>query len=65
MRKLAYFSSLLVIFTIPWEEAFTIGSFGTVTRIVGLLTMILWLGALLSHGIPFYCLEYYEPHLER
>ena len=50
MRKLAYFSSLLVIFTIPWEEAFTIGSFGTVTRIVGLLTMILWLGALLVTG---------------
>jgi O-antigen ligase len=47
MRKIAFFSSLIIIFTIPWEDAFTIGSFGTITRIFGLFTMILWACSLL------------------
>jgi|WetSurMetagenome_2_1015567.scaffolds.fasta_scaffold91548_2 O-antigen ligase len=50
MRKVAYISLLVLIFTIPWEDAFTIGAFGSVTRIIGLLTAIIWLGCVLVSG---------------
>lgn len=50
MRRIAYYGSLVVIFLIPWEEAFTIGSFGTITRIVGVFSMIFWLGSILISG---------------
>jgi O-antigen ligase len=50
MWKLAYICSLLVIFTIPWEDAFTIGAIGTVTRVIGLITAIIWFGIILVSG---------------
>ncbi len=48
MRKLAFVLSLLVIFTVPWENAVTIGEWGTMSRILGILTAAVWSFSLLS-----------------
>jgi O-antigen ligase len=46
-RNLAQIFSLVFVFTIPWENAFTIGSLGSVSRIVGLVTAGLWVISIL------------------
>ncbi len=43
MRKLAYIFSLLTVFTIPWEDAITIGAIGSIVRVVGIVTAFFWL----------------------
>ena len=50
MRRLAYILSLILIFTIPWEDAFTFTGFGTITRIIGLSTFGVWLAAVTITG---------------
>lgn len=50
MRKIAYLLSLVLIFSIPWEDAFYLGSLGTVTRIIGLLVSGIWLALALITG---------------
>ncbi len=42
IRKLAQISALFFIFTIPWENAFTLGSLGSVSRLAGLAAAGLW-----------------------
>jgi O-antigen ligase len=43
MRKLAFILSLILIFTIPWEDAFSIVGVSSVTRYIGIVTSIIWL----------------------
>ncbi len=50
MRKLAYIFSLLTIFTIPWEDAFTIGTLGSIVRVVGIVTAFFWLISVILKG---------------
>lgn len=50
MQKLATIFSIIVIFTIPWEDAFALGSLGTVTRIFGILTALIWFLSVLMRG---------------
>jgi O-antigen ligase len=50
MRKLAFLLSLVIVFTIPWEDAITIGTLGTLTRIIGLVAAFVWLGSALISG---------------
>jgi O-antigen ligase len=50
MRKVAYILSLILIFTIPWEDAFTSAVFGSITRLIGLITLGVWLVAILLTG---------------
>jgi O-antigen ligase len=42
MRKLAFVLSLIVVFTIPWENAVTFGDWGTLPRVLGILTAAIW-----------------------
>jgi O-antigen ligase len=43
MRKIAYILFLIVIFTIPWEDAVTIANLNSITRYAGVLASGVWL----------------------
>jgi O-antigen ligase len=43
MRKLAYILSVVLIFTIPWEDAVSIVGVSSVTRYIGIVTSAVWL----------------------
>jgi O-antigen ligase len=47
MRKLAFYLSLILIFTIPWEDAVSIVGVSSVTRYIGIFTSAVWLVAVL------------------
>lgn len=49
-KKLYYWLSLVLIFTIPWENIVSNSSFGTISRIAGILTTVVWLVAVLLEG---------------
>jgi O-antigen ligase len=42
MRVVAFWLSLVFVFTIPWEEVVRLGSFGTIGRLVGVLLAGFW-----------------------
>jgi len=42
MRTVAFLLSLVLVFTIPWEDALTVGGLGTLTRVIGMLTAMVW-----------------------
>jgi len=42
IRRMAYFTLLAFIFTIPWETAITVDSIGTLTRVIGLCLAGIW-----------------------
>ncbi len=48
MRAAALWLSLVLVFTIPWEDAFNVAELGTLTRVIGMLAATLWLGSALS-----------------
>lgn len=50
MRRLAYWLTLTLIFTIPFKEIFVLSDVGSVSRILGLLASLVWLGAVLQRG---------------
>lgn len=50
MRKIAVISLLILIFTIPWETAITIGAIGTLTRLIGLAAAGIWIFSVLVQG---------------
>lgn len=50
MQKTAFQLSLILIFSIPWENAIVIGTFGTLTRVLGLAAAIACFGAGLEIG---------------
>lgn len=43
IRRLAFLSSLLLFFTIPWEGSLVISGLGSVARVAGLLAIFWWL----------------------
>lgn len=47
MRNIAYLLSLVLVFTIPWENAIHFEEFGTLSRVIGLLTASAWLVSVL------------------
>lgn len=55
MRSVAFLLSLVLVFSIPWENAITVGEFGTLTRVIGMLTAASWLVSALKAGFR-------EPH---
>jgi O-antigen ligase len=57
MRKLAYILSLLLIFTLPWEDAVTISGLYSLTRYIGIITAAVWMVSVLLKG------ELRKPHL--
>jgi len=48
--KLAFGSLWLLTFAIPWEDAITISGFGTSARLIGVVTVVLGLIAILERG---------------
>jgi O-antigen ligase len=47
MRKLAFILSLLLIFTIPWEDAVTIAGLYSITRYIGIVAAAAWIVSVL------------------
>lgn len=43
MNKLAYWASLILVATLPWEGLITVGSFGSLARNLGIVAGLLWL----------------------
>lgn len=50
LGKLAFASLWLLTFAIPWEDAITIPGFGTSARLIGVVTVVLGLMAILERG---------------
>lgn len=50
MRTVAYLLSLLLVFSVPWEDAIVVGQMGTMTRVIGLLAAVVWMGSVLVTG---------------
>ena len=50
MRKFALLTSLVLIFTIPWETAITISTLGTLTKLVGFGAAGIWAVSVLFTG---------------
>lgn len=48
MRKIAYYTSLTIIFVIPWENLIDIPGVGTVSKIAGLLVAAIWVASALN-----------------
>ncbi len=57
MSSIPFYLSLAFVFTIPWESAVTIGGIGTLTRLVGMCTVAIWLGVSLLQR------SFRRPHL--
>lgn len=50
MNSVALLFSLVLVFTIPWENAVTVSDVGTLTRVIGALAAALWLGSAVAAG---------------
>jgi O-antigen ligase len=50
LGKLAFASLWLLAFAIPWEDAITISGFGTSARLIGVVTVVLGLVAIVEKG---------------
>jgi O-antigen ligase len=50
MRTIAFSLSLMLVFTIPWENAITLGELGTLARAIGMLAAGFWAGSALLAG---------------
>jgi O-antigen ligase len=50
MRTLVFWLSLILIFMIPWENAITVATLGTLTRVTGLFVAIFWVATILVTG---------------
>jgi O-antigen ligase len=50
LSKIAFASLWLLVFAIPWEDAITIAEFGTISRLIGMITVVLGLVAIVERG---------------
>ena len=50
LRSLAHWVSLVLVFTVPWENAVVIPGLGTLTKGLGLVLAAAWLAAVLTSG---------------
>ena len=57
VRRVTFWLSLVLIFTIPWEDSITTAALGSVARVVGLVVAACWLSTLLLEG------RFRKPHL--
>jgi O-antigen ligase len=57
MRKIVEWLTLFLVFAIPWENAITLGEWGTLARIIGMLAAAIWGASALKLG------ELRKPHL--
>ena len=47
MRTVTYWLSLLLIFTIPWENILNLANLGRISRVIGLMVAVIWLATVL------------------
>lgn len=57
MRRIAFLFLLVLVFSIPWEDAVILGGLGTLTRGIGMVAAAAWLASVLVSG------ELRKPHL--
>jgi len=57
LRKLTYWLSLVLIFTIPWEDSLSIPALGSFTKLLGLVVAGFWFLTILTEG------RFRKPHL--
>ncbi len=57
MRKVAYWSSLLLLFVIPWEDSISVINMGSLAKIMGVVVAGFWLAVILLEG------KFRKPHL--
>lgn len=50
LGEFAFTCLWLLVFAIPWEDAITIGDFGTSARLIGLMTVVLGVLAIIDRG---------------
>jgi O-antigen ligase len=50
MRKITYFSTLLLIFALPWEDSISIAGLGSLARLMGFAAAGLWLSTVIVEG---------------
>lgn len=50
MRKVSYLTSLILVFSVPWENAVTVGQVGTLTRAIGGFTALACMVATMEKG---------------
>ena len=50
MHKVTFWLSVLLIFQIPWEDAVTVGSLGTLARATGIVVAAFWAATVLITG---------------
>lgn len=50
MRKFTYLSTLIFIFSLPWEDGISIPGIGSLARLMGLVTAGFWLGTIVIEG---------------
>jgi O-antigen ligase len=57
VRKITYLLSLVLIFSIPWEDSVSTASIGSLARLIGIVLAGLWLGTIAIEG------RFRKPHL--
>lgn len=50
MRTTAFICSLIFVFSIPWENSFTVSGLGTLSRGLGIIASVAWIGAIITTG---------------
>jgi O-antigen ligase len=50
VRRIAFWSSLVLIFIIPWEDSVNIAAVGSVARLMGFVVAAFWLLTILTEG---------------
>jgi O-antigen ligase len=50
VRTIAFWFAQILIFMIPWEDSVTLGSLGSLTRVVGLAVAVFWVLTVLAEG---------------
>jgi len=57
MRKIAYWLTLTLVFTLPWEDGLSIPVIGSITKLLGLIAAGFWFLTILTEG------RFRKPHL--
>jgi len=50
MRALAYWLTMAFVFTVPWENAVKLGELGRVSKPIGFVMAVVWLGSVVLRG---------------
>lgn len=50
MRKIAFWLALVLLFMIPWENSVIVDGVGRISRVMGILVAVFWLGTVIATG---------------